>query len=67
MPRPETPTPLYPLQKKKQNKTGEGSQTISDKLHQTFAYFRQFVFVRAKRIETNAISAEQQQQLWKMR
>lgn len=34
------------------------SQTISDKLHHAFAYFRQFVFVRTKRIETNAISAQ---------
>lgn len=60
---PSSRTRLYRHRIQGNNEQSSGSQTISDKLHHAFAYFRQFVFVRAKRIETNAISAQRLRRL----
>lgn len=53
-----TPAPFQSTELQSVAMADPSSQTISDKLHHAFAYFLQFVFVRTKRIETNAISAQ---------
>lgn len=55
---PHTPAPFQSTELQSVAMADPSSQTISDKLHHAFAYFLQFVFVRTKRIETNAISAQ---------
>lgn len=55
---PHTPAPFHSSELQSVAMADPSSQTISDKLHHAFAYFLQFVFVRTKRIETNAISAQ---------
>lgn len=55
---PHTPGPFQSTELQSVAMAVPSSQTISDKLHHAFAYFLQFVFVRTKRIETNAISAQ---------
>lgn len=55
---PHIPAPFQSTELQSVAMADPSSQTISDKLHHAFAYFLQFVFVRTKRIETNAISAQ---------